>query len=252
MAKKKYYAVKHGINPGVYDDWESCKAQVNGYSGAEYKSFTDKEEALAFVCGETSKDIVATDSNQTNTDMFITIPYAFVDGSFNQKTGVYGYGGFLCVGDVKYPLMGAGCKPDMVSMRNVAGEISGSMAAVKKAEELGLREIKMFYDYKGIEHWATGSWQTNRLGTQEYAEFMKPENRKVKVEFQHVKGHSGVEGNEMADIMAKKAVGIPLTKKQQTLYDSLDCVEERKKDVTHRSLPSCCDSMRCSNDKQFE
>ena len=36
-------------------------------------------------------------------------------------------------------------------MRNVAGEIAGCMAAVKKAIELGLSELDIYYDYSGQE-----------------------------------------------------------------------------------------------------
>ena len=39
MAKVKYYGVKKGLVPGVYTSWDECKAQVDGFSGAEYKSF---------------------------------------------------------------------------------------------------------------------------------------------------------------------------------------------------------------------
>lgn len=58
--------------------------------------------------------------------------YAFVDGSFNIATGVYGYGGFLMHDGVRYELSGNGSDEEMASMRNVAGEILGSMAAIKK------------------------------------------------------------------------------------------------------------------------
>lgn len=156
------------------------------------------------------------DNVKVNTD---DMPYAFVDGSFNQYTGVYGYGGFLCVGNEKYPLMGSDDNKEVASMRNIAGEIAGAMAAVAKAEELGLREMKIFYDYKGIEQWATGSWRTNKEATAAYASFMNPDNRQVSISFQHVKGHTGIEGNEMADVMAKKAVGIRLTNSQKELLD---------------------------------
>jgi ribonuclease HI len=104
-------------------------------------------------------------------------------------------------------------------MRNVAGEIAGSMAAVRKAEELGLREITMLYDYRGIEEWATGGWKTNNPATQAYKDFMNPSQRKVHVIFEKVAAHTGIEGNEMADVMAKNSVGIPLTKSQQKLFD---------------------------------
>ncbi len=43
--KKKYYVVWRGIKPGIYNSWEDCRKQVDGYEGAQYKSFTDKEEA---------------------------------------------------------------------------------------------------------------------------------------------------------------------------------------------------------------
>ena len=38
MAKKKYYAVKQGVKPGIYKTWAECEAQTKGFSGAQYKS----------------------------------------------------------------------------------------------------------------------------------------------------------------------------------------------------------------------
>lgn len=58
--------------------------------------------------------------------------FAFVDGSFNTSTSVYGYGGFIEYKGERYELMGNGNDADMASMRNVAGEVLGSMAAVKR------------------------------------------------------------------------------------------------------------------------
>ena len=46
MAKKKYYVVWKGLNPGVYETWEACEAQVRGQSGAKYKAFETREEAV--------------------------------------------------------------------------------------------------------------------------------------------------------------------------------------------------------------
>ena len=41
----KFYVVWQGKNPGIYKDWEECKAQVHGQKGAKYKSFESWEEA---------------------------------------------------------------------------------------------------------------------------------------------------------------------------------------------------------------
>lgn len=196
----KYYAVKKGKKPGVYRTWDECKAQTDGFSGAIFKSFKTQEEAEAFI-GNKKEDIIEDKKPQV---------YAFVDGSFNVKTGVYGYGGFLFDGQDKHILSGSGDDAEMATMRNVAGEILGSMAAVEKAIELGIKELSIYYDYMGIEMWATGAWKRNKEGTIAYHEYMNSVRDKIQINFIKVKGHSGVEGNEEADILAKKAVGVIL------------------------------------------
>ena len=45
----KYYAVKKGKVPGIYLNWNDCKAMVDGYPGAVYKSFKTIEEAEKFI-----------------------------------------------------------------------------------------------------------------------------------------------------------------------------------------------------------
>lgn len=230
MAKQKFYAVKQGRTPGIYFTWDDCKAQVDKYAGAKYQSFGTIEDAYAYIEKKEEQSQVTAEAPTTDKGIGVVpnlehlasqnaTPYAFVDGSFNPETKVYGYGGFLDVGGRRYPLMGSGNDPEMASMRNVAGEIEGSMAAVQKAEELSLREIKLLYDYRGIEEWATGKWQANKAGTMAYRDFMNPDNRQVQVTFEKVAAHTGIEGNEMADVMAKNAVGIKLTKSQQKLFD---------------------------------
>lgn len=47
MAKKKqkYYVVWEGNKTGIFTSWNVCKKQVQGYTGAKYKSFLSKKEA---------------------------------------------------------------------------------------------------------------------------------------------------------------------------------------------------------------
>ncbi|MCM1451449.1 MAG: ribonuclease H family protein [Clostridium sp.] len=45
MASRKFYVVFKGYQPGIYDSWDECKAQIDGFSGAAYKSFPSCEEA---------------------------------------------------------------------------------------------------------------------------------------------------------------------------------------------------------------
>ena len=49
MSNYKYYAVHAGKETGVFPDWDSCKAQVNGFSRAVFKGFDDYQDAEYFV-----------------------------------------------------------------------------------------------------------------------------------------------------------------------------------------------------------
>ena len=201
---KKYYAVKNGIMKGIYFNWDDCKTQVIGFQNAIYKSFPKLSDALSFLEYKEKTDNEQRE-NITETE---NLPYAYVDGSYNDANRRYGYGVVLVNGTNKYELNGSDNDKDLVSMRNVAGEILGCKVAVKKAIEFGIKELVIYYDYQGIECWATGTWKRNKSGTIAYYEFMQEVKDKITIHFKKVKAHSGVELNEAVDRLAKSAVGI--------------------------------------------
>ena len=45
MAKKRYYVVWNGLQPGIYASWSECQAQIKGVKQALYKSFATLPEA---------------------------------------------------------------------------------------------------------------------------------------------------------------------------------------------------------------
>ena len=47
--KIKYYGVRKGHIPGIYNDWLEAQEQVNGFPGAEVQSFTNKKEAQSYM-----------------------------------------------------------------------------------------------------------------------------------------------------------------------------------------------------------
>lgn len=195
----KYYAVKKGKTPGVYTTWDACSEQVTGYPGAICKSFKSLEEADAFIHGTKTK--------KSNEGARHADAYAYVDGSFNSATKTYGFGGFLVIGEREYVLQGSGNDPKRAAIRNIAGEIDGCMAAVKKAIELRISKLSIYYDFQGIESWATGTWKAKNNWTRAYRDYMNEAMKIINIKFVKVAGHTGVEGNERADQLAKAAVG---------------------------------------------
>lgn len=45
MPKQKFYVVWRGRKPGVYDSWDDCKQQVEGFGEAAYKAYATLEDA---------------------------------------------------------------------------------------------------------------------------------------------------------------------------------------------------------------
>ncbi len=133
---------------------------------------------------------------------------AYVDGSYNVATKEYSYGAVIFAGDKKECFSEKFNDPELATMRNVAGELEGSMKAMRYAVEAGAKELDIFYDYEGIEKWCTGAWKTNKDGTKAYKAFYVQISQKVKVNFHKVKGHSGDRYNDEADVLAKAALGI--------------------------------------------
>lgn len=46
-SNRKFYVVWQGLSPGIYDTWDECRAQVEGFPGAKFKSFNSIEAATA-------------------------------------------------------------------------------------------------------------------------------------------------------------------------------------------------------------
>lgn len=220
----KYYAVKVGRSTGIFKTWDQCKASVNGYPGALYKSFKTKTEAYNYMGwnGE-QMDIFnmnTFDQNDTtpienekpvDNDIPLsssTKAVAYVDGSFNSVTKIFGYGVVLFHNGKEIKLYDRGNDPSLATMRNVAGEIYGAIAAMKYAINHNIKYLSIYYDYMGIAKWCTGEWNATKEGTIAYKKFYNKAKKHVNIAFCKVKGHSGDKYNDMADALAKKACGV--------------------------------------------
>lgn len=205
MAKRKsnFYAIKIGKQPGIYKSWDECKSYVEGFSGALYKGFQTRHEAEDYLSGKHSA-VNSIKNGIQNKEVDIT---CYVDGSYDEKTSVYGYG-FVAIfkdGTIK-EFFGANNDTETARIRNVAGEMLGAMFAVKYARNKRCKSIKICHDYTGIEYWANGYWKANNKFTAGYADYMQRNGKEIDIYFEKVEAHTGVELNERADQLAKYAV----------------------------------------------
>ena len=98
MAKKqKFYAVWTGRKPGIYTSWDECKKQVEGFDGAQYKSFESKTEAENAL-KRNYYAVVNPSTKQASNGKLIKIPKPkhealVVDAAWNTKTGDMEYQG---------------------------------------------------------------------------------------------------------------------------------------------------------------
>ncbi len=246
----KFYAVKSGRTPGIYNTWDACKAQVDGYGGAIYKSFKTAAEAAAYMGWGNTEAVNSAKSvnnvklvnnvksvnnveaaryvqfdnkvepvnNVENIENTATLGgktssssdsgVAYVDGSFNVATGEFSYGVVMFHNGEELHFNQLFNDKELATMRNVAGEIKGAEAAMQYAYDNQMKELTIYHDYEGISRWPLREWKANKSGTIAYQNFYDNISKYVNIKFVKVKGHSGDKYNDVADRLAKEALGL--------------------------------------------
>ncbi|WP_407334147.1 viroplasmin family protein [Enterovibrio sp. 27052020O] len=226
---KKYYVVWKGRKSGIYTDWTQCKAQVDGFQGAKFKSFPTLGEAEAAYGGKAS----ATSTKATTTKksakpkpaaltqtQITEMPFdikIFTDGGCEPNPGEAGTGLAVYennqVSELWYGLYQA------VGTNNTAelhGLYQALMIAKQKLEQ-GLT-VAIYcdsrYSIDCVTKWASG-WEAKGWkkagGEIKNLDIIQPtyalyQTLKSQITIYHVNGHVGIEGNELADRMSILAI----------------------------------------------
>ena len=242
MSKQKFYAIKNTNQ--IVTSWDECKAIVDGLSGAKYKSFKTESEAAAYLLDQLEEpknqqssklevvDYVAENGISGTITVAETIdPFTLplsgtvfaVDGSFNTETSVYGAGIIQYNKNLNIALQRrtSGSKPEFAKSRNIAGETVALATAINLATQQSVSEITVICDYEGDFRWlAPKSVIVNNVAcwgnkkstpiAEYHAKVMNyaKENGVDNIHFVWVRGHQGIDSNELVDKLAKQACGL--------------------------------------------
>jgi ribonuclease HI len=210
-SSRRFYAVAVGRTPGVYRTWADCQTQIAGYRCSVFRAFDREADAARFV--ETNRvGAVATTATPPSAQD-LTALSVYTDGSHVKGTTRRGYGAWCRYDGREYELaVQADGDPPAVS--NPTLELRAAahvLEALVVARPPAVRRITVVADYAGVAHYINGSWDASRCTVPHFAREAWRIKRAVHaltaqglaVTGRHVAGHSGDEGNEAADRLAK-------------------------------------------------
>lgn len=149
MGSTKFYAVRVGHTPGIYETWDDCKAQVSGFPGAKFKSFSSLEAAEVWYADKThSQTGSSVDYNQQCAER----TQAFIE--YLQKHGIPAYE--VLVKSKSYKRIGienGGGTMDLYYTKKLPNDLRiGNIAVKMKKQILYLWETFLVQDIDAIDN----------------------------------------------------------------------------------------------------
>lgn len=190
----KFYAVKNGRNKGVYKTLPECMEQVKSYDDAIWCRFTNEENATAFATQKINKEHFEN--------------YAYVDGSCDSEQTRHGYGVMLHTPSKTYILQGRTNNNETPYISSIIAELQAQKAVIKKARELSITALTIHYDCSNAVNLILKGYKSKNPKINAYIGYIKNSLPFININYVKVKAHSGVKGNEIADRLAKEAVGL--------------------------------------------
>jgi len=124
---------------------------------------------------------------------------AYVDGSFLNQT--VGYGSVILRGNTIIHEIRGKMDSKYDEHHQIGGELKAVIETVNWCNKNKIKDLHIYYDYKGIEMWARAKWKAKKELTQKYQAFMVKQS--ITFHFHKVAAHSGNKWNEYADKLAK-------------------------------------------------
>ena len=218
--KKKHYVVWTGKDTGIFDSWSDVQPLVIGHAGAKFKGFDTRSEAEAAFASPPEASIVRKSGARSKArprPAFTLDPdfnvHIFSDGACIPNPGVAGSGVAVYRGGELAECWYGGYEP--MGTNNTAELYALHQAlliAERKLNSDAGDKVQILsdssYSLKAMNEWAA-RWKRNgwrrrdgeEVANQALIATMFEQFSAIRdgVTLVHVKGHAGIEGNELAD-----------------------------------------------------
>jgi ribonuclease HI len=241
----KYYAVKVGQKPGVYETWKECQQHVTGFKGSQYKSFNNRADAWAYIKGampnsfETKSKPAKSEKRASRLSNFNQAYNAYVsekalivftDGASRnnnlkdastRRAGIGVFFGFNDPRNISEPFL-------MDPVTNQRAELFAVIRAlealerdyrdsIEKGNQSLYQRVVVITDSQytiscmtsWLKTWKQNNWMSSTGEPVKNRELIERLDEAIhmlpSVEFLHVPGHSDVPGNVEADKLATSA-----------------------------------------------
>jgi ribonuclease HI len=213
-----FYAVHRGHQTGIFETWPEAHTQVSNFTGAVFKKFDNRNDAVQFVAYGYAAPVIPFNEEGRATIEVWTDGACTANGSTAARAG---YGIFFGRGDprnVAAPLSddvnGAGQRQTnnraefvavAEALRIVRRTVPEwrSMCVVVHSDSTYVR--KCVVDY--LPRWRLNGFRTAQSKPVENKDLIEQLDKLMSdmhVEIRYVKGHAGIEGNVEADLLAQE------------------------------------------------
>jgi ribonuclease HI len=223
MPPKKFYAVWAGHKPGIYTTWAEAEKQVKGYPKAGFKSFPTLVLAKDALANGKATPKELTQKHKPIGDANTTVETSaadvdiFCDGACDPNPGKSGTGIAIYkkqqLDQLWYGLYNPSGTNNTAELLGLYHSLMFAKTMVADGQSVTVH-CDSKYSIDCITTWACG-WKAKgwkkKGGEIKNLDIIKPAHALYldiadKIQVLHVKGHAGVEGNELADRMSVIAI----------------------------------------------
>jgi len=229
---KKHYVVWKGLTTGIFDNWATTQAQINGRSDAQYMGFASLAEAQSAYKSTYTKALMkrslakeptkstATATNKSSAPIGDKTPQLaadvriYCDGACSPNPGKSGTGIAVYhqqqIKELWYGRYLANGTNNTAELTGMLESLILAQSYIKQGQRVQILSDSK-YSIDCITKWATGwknkGWTRGKNEPIKNLEIIKQCHAlyltlKADLTISHVKGHANIEGNELADRMA--------------------------------------------------